>query len=304
MMNLEAGVAEETIDPANLSLVDRWMLSRLASAIETCEAALRDYQFSVYAQTLYDLMWRDFCDWYLEASKPTIKESAAQRTVLRQALETIIRLLHPICPFVTEAINESLRTVPMGEIHGLRLGHSGTLSDDPDLLCIAGWPSFVRTLEDPEAEASFDRVREIVDAIRQARASRKIKDRTPGTLHAPPHLAEALQAAGPVAPALAALAGISTDPPANPATTIRFQFGTDELHLSGVVEAVDPDKERAELSATIERLDKEIGILDKRLSNPGYADKAPPKMVQESRDQLAQKQAERRAAADRLNQLA
>ncbi|MGP1346019.1 MAG: REP-associated tyrosine transposase [Phycisphaerales bacterium] len=303
MMNLEAGVAEQPIDPAKLPLVDRWMLSRLATAIEACETALRDYQFSVYAQTLYDLMWRDFCDWYLEASKPTIKESAAQRTVLRQSLETIIRLLHPICPFVTEAINESLCTVPMGEIHGLGLGHSGALSDDPNLLCIAGWPGFDRALQDPEAEAAFDRVREIVDAIRQARASRKIKDRTPGTLHAPPHIAEALHAAGPVAPALASLAGISTDPPTDPGAAIRFQFGTDELHLSGVVEAVDPEKERGELAATIERLDKEIAILDKRLSNPGYAEKAPPKMVQETRDQREQKRAERQAASDRLNEL-
>ncbi|HBS29056.1 MAG TPA: valine--tRNA ligase, partial [Phycisphaerales bacterium] len=94
--------------------MDRWMLSRLASAVRTLEGALEEYQFSVYAQTSYDLLWRDFCDWYLEAIKPTVGSDAAQRAVLRAVLDSILRLLHPVCPFVTEVLHEPLRRVPGG----------------------------------------------------------------------------------------------------------------------------------------------------------------------------------------------
>ena len=95
-----------------LALVDRWIISRLHRTLHTVEDALREYQFNIYADAMYDLVWRDFCDWYLEAIKPTVKASPAQQQVLSTVLNAIMRLLHPIMPFVTEALWPSLAPPP------------------------------------------------------------------------------------------------------------------------------------------------------------------------------------------------
>ena len=79
-----------------LPLVDRWIISRLHRTLHAVEDAVADYQFSAYAEAMYDFVWRDFCDWYLEAIKPTVKSNPAQQQVLRTVLNSILRLLHPI----------------------------------------------------------------------------------------------------------------------------------------------------------------------------------------------------------------
>src|ERR1043165_7614111 len=122
---------EQSRPRKDLLLIDRWMLSRLAAATELVNSALKSYEYSEYAQTLYDLMWRDFCDWYIEGIKPTIGTDAMQRAVLHHALEAIVRLLHPVAPYITEAIWERLREVRTLPIEGISLGPSRK----GDLLC-------------------------------------------------------------------------------------------------------------------------------------------------------------------------
>src|SRR5690606_27133846 len=108
----------------SLLLADRRMLSRLHAAVRDANAALASHDFAGYAQTLYDILWRDFCDWYLEVIKPTAAGSASQRAVLAHALETIVRLLHPVTPFVTEAIWERLRDIETAPLPGFTLAPS------------------------------------------------------------------------------------------------------------------------------------------------------------------------------------
>ncbi|MGE4198773.1 MAG: valine--tRNA ligase, partial [Phycisphaerales bacterium] len=143
------------------SLVDRWMLSRLRRSVADVNAALKEYQFSTYAQVMYDLLWRDFCDWYLEAIKPTAAGDAGQRAVLAHSLETIVRLLHPITPFVTEAIWERLKDIETAPVEGIEL--SGSRSSG--LLCASGWPKVSESLNDEAAERDFARVQTIVTLI-------------------------------------------------------------------------------------------------------------------------------------------
>ncbi|XHC27274.1 class I tRNA ligase family protein [Phycisphaerales bacterium ac7] len=85
------------------------MLSRLRTTIDRCEAALGNYTFSEYAAALYDILWRDYCDWYLEAVKPTVKTNPTQQAILVTALDAIVRLLHPVCPFVTETLHPHIQ---------------------------------------------------------------------------------------------------------------------------------------------------------------------------------------------------
>jgi valyl-tRNA synthetase len=134
---LESESAKQPVSAVHqANLVDRWMLSRLATGLEAVNAALKEYQFSDYAQTMYDLLWRDFCDWYLEAIKPTVAADGGQRAVLAHALQTIVRMLHPVTPFITEAIWERLREIQTAPVDGVKL----VASRKGGMLCTAGWP--------------------------------------------------------------------------------------------------------------------------------------------------------------------
>ncbi len=285
---------------SGLALVDRWMLSRLARTVRDIDGTLKSYQFSNYAQSLYDILWRDFCDWYLEAVKPTVKESPSQQGVLFHTLDAIIRLMHPVLPYVTEAVWAALhdRQAPAAP-DGLELNPSRTA--DAPLLCTAGWPLIDDTLIDEQAEASFEQLRELTDAMRQVRAKQNVPPRRKVTLHAPPEWAERIAQGGGVVETLAGLAAVSSEQGGGDA--VRFIVDGAELSLSDLADAVDPSVERAALEEKLEALDRDIAQLDKRLSNPGYTDKAPAHLVQQTRDQMDQKVAERDAAQQRMKEL-
>lgn len=275
-------------------LVDRWMLSRLLAGAKQINLAIEDYQFSDYAQSLYDLMWRDFCDWYLEAIKPTVAADAHQRAVLAHTLEAIIRFLHPIAPFITEAIWERLRHIETSPIDGITMGPSRK----DGLLATAAWPVIDGTLRDEAAERDFERLRTLITAIREVRARHNVPPKRRVTLHMPSDLQRALGEGSGLIHTLAGVDQISTDAPAGPAAA--FTFETAECHLSNMADAVDADAERARIAKRIDDLNRQIRTLEGRLANPGYAERAPPAMVQQTRDQLAQSQAELAALGDLL----
>src|SRR5690606_17174912 len=124
------------LDPEELTLIDRWMISRVVDATNKINTALRSYMFKDYADTLYDLFWRDFCDWYLESIKPTIEGNPNQAAVLRMVLESILRLMHPVMPFITETLSERFASIPMREINGFNFAPT----QSNQTLCQSGWP--------------------------------------------------------------------------------------------------------------------------------------------------------------------
>ncbi|HVZ93341.1 MAG TPA: valine--tRNA ligase [Phycisphaerales bacterium] len=281
------------------SLIDRWMLSRVASTIKKVNESLANYEFSIYAQQMYDLMWRDFCDWYLEAIKPTVKTDASQQAVLRAALDSILRLLHPVCPFVTEALYEQVRLVAGAPVAGLNVPPSAS-----GLLCTAPWPIAADALIDEKAEAEFLFLQELTDAIRTARATKNVEQRRKITLHADADLIARLskdRVAGGMVESLAGLERVTADKP--PQDAVLFTFRARECALSNLADAMDPAAEKTSLAEQVAKLDKDIAALAGRLNNAGYIQKAPPKLVEESKALLAQKEAERAAAARRLGEL-
>ncbi|MBL9032983.1 MAG: valine--tRNA ligase [Phycisphaerae bacterium] len=292
-----AGDSRPPVAHADLSLADRWMLSRLSAATDAINAAIRDYQFSEYAQAIYDLLWRDFCDWYLEAIKPTVAQSRAQQAVLAHALETIVRLLHPIAPFVTEAIWERLKNVRTGAIEGIALGPSRV----GGLLCTAGWPEVSAALRDESAEREFERVRALVTAIREVRAQHNVPPKRRIALHLPSAMEAQVRAH---ALLLSTLAGLSRiDAAAPPASAVAFTVEGAKAALSDLADAVDASAERARLEKAAADATRTIATLEGRLANPGYAQKAPPAMVQQTRDHLAKARAELSAATESLARL-
>lgn len=275
-------------DPrGELPLADRWMLSRLAAAIESVDKALGGYEFSVYAQSMYDLLWRDFCDWYLESIKPTAASNPVQRAVLRATLDAILRLLHPIMPFVTEAVYEQLSAAPASTIRGL------TLHPSPNqLLCRAGWPLADASLHNPEAEAAYARIQSLVTAVREVRAQHQVPPRRLVTLHLSADLQLDLAAAGGL-DLVKTLAGVGAiESSAAPDRSAEFLFEGARLAVSNLADAVSADAERARLEKHAADLRKSIAALEGRLANPGYAERAPAHLVEQSRAELARKQGE------------
>jgi len=275
--------SEDDASDKGPAMIDRWMLSRLADASATINRALETYQFSAYADAVYDLLWRDFCDWYLEGVKPTVRGNLAQQRVLRSSLDAILRLLHPVCPFVTESIYEALATSPdVGPVEGLTLGRVEHASG---LLCRAPWPEVDPSLRDEALEAEFERLRSLITQIRDVRAQQGVPPRTRVTLHAPSGLAQRIERAGGLVETVAGVERVTTD--AAEGASTPFPFEGEELRLSGLAGEAGGEGEKQRLAKQIEELTESIGVLDKRLANPGYTEKAPAHLVQQTRDQRA-----------------
>jgi len=292
----EGAPANHEVTLSECSLMDRWMLSRIAEAGQKIEAAMAEYRFNVYADVVYDLAWNEFCDWYLEAIKPSVRTSAATQAVLRAALGTIIRLIHPICPFITEAIWERLRHYETPHAPGLK-------RDGVALLCQASWNEVSPDLRDPNAERVFERLRGLVTAIRDVRAQQQVSPSRALTLHAPGDVAEELHLVHDEIRTLARLERIDTDAPEGLSTP--FTFEGCELRLSGLRDekAGGAEEEKARLARQIEDLDQSIGVLEKRLSNPGYVEKAPSHLVEQTRAELDARKSERETVRRSLERL-
>jgi valyl-tRNA synthetase len=165
LMNLE----QHDIDlegPIEYSIADRWILSRLQKTIKAAHAAIAKYRFDFLCQGLYEFVWYEYCDWYLELTKPVLNDPEASDALKRGALKTLIdvldqslRLLHPVIPFITETIWQNLK--PM-------------LSTVPDSLMLAAYPEFDQARVDESAEADVEWMKKMIIAVRTIRGEMNI----------------------------------------------------------------------------------------------------------------------------------
>ncbi len=291
-----------TVDPSSAdgstTFADQWIIARLAQSLGVIEEALANYQFNVYADTLYDFIWRDVCDRYLEAVKPTIDGNADQQAVLGAVLDAVLRILHPVCPFVTEALWPHVAAVRTGEIVGVALPPS-------ELAASARWP-----VVEPLASAglvvdTFDRADRLVGAIRTLRSSRNVKPKQRVTLHVPASVRELIAASDGMIETLAGVgdvvdfaAGDDRPPAASP-----LPFEGVEVLVSGLVDELDFDAERARLQKLIEAKATQVRGFEQRLANPGYVTNAKPEVVAETRERLETTRNDLRAAEAALTAL-
>ena len=161
-------------------LADQWILARLCQTIEATTKALNAFEFKVYADTLYDFIWRDFCDWYIEIIKPTVANDPSQQRVLVTVIDASLRLLHPVMPFITEKLWERLNAVSpqRGSLTAPGVCELSLPHEQGGLLIRAAWPA-ARLDEEgaAKAEARFEAARQIVAALREVRATYKVPPR-------------------------------------------------------------------------------------------------------------------------------
>ena len=280
-----------------VSLPDRWIVARFCRMVTTIDNALAEYQFNPIADALYDFVWRDFCDWYLEAIKPTVKNDPVQQAVLRAMMDGILRVMHPVMPFVTEVLWTAVRGVSTAPIRGLDLPSS-------DLLAVARWPAHDRALNDAQAIESFQRVQALVMAIRNVRGERQVHDRRRIVLHAPKEIMDIVAQGSGTVETLAGLERAEcSDGATRPADAVPFPFLGCELLLSALVDAVDVGAERKRLEEIIVDRERKSAGFEGKLSNAGYLAKAKPEVIEETRRMLSQAQADLAAARRALEVL-
>jgi valyl-tRNA synthetase len=248
--------------------------------LETIEGALERYHFNVYADALYDFIWRDVCDRYLEAVKPTIDDDPRQQAVLAAVLDAALRLLHPVSPFVTEALFPHVQAVRSAEIAGVALGRS-------ELAATAAWPSVAPGTVEEGVVDTFERADKLVAEIRAIRAARQVKPKQQISLHGPTPILGLITEAQGTVETLAGLGEVTALTDDNrPAIASPLAFEGSEILLSGLVDELDVEAERARLTKVADGKAKQVESFEKRLANPNYVNKAKPELVAETRELL------------------
>ncbi|OHE65208.1 MAG: valine--tRNA ligase [Treponema sp. GWB1_62_6] len=279
LMNLEG---RELVAAPALSGTDRWIYARLDAAARTIADALSGYRFNDAAQAAYEYFWNDFCDWYVEATKLSLRadDSEAGRaekdratTVLLSVLEESLRLLHPLLPFVTEEIY-------------------GKLPNVRGMLITAAYPRSDDGRRDAKVEADFAAVQELVRLVRALRGECAIaperKIRVLVRLEGSFASADALQANAPLAELLAGIAALefSRDAAATrPAGSIGVVGKGFEAFVF-IREAVDPAQLAAKFAKDIEKDRKFLATLEAKLANDNFVKNAPVELVDAEKGKL------------------
>jgi valyl-tRNA synthetase len=288
IMNLAEVKRAEPADEARWSMADRWIVSRFNRTVAACDDALTNYRFDQYAKSCYDFFWGDLCDWYLEAIKPAMRDpqrAAQTANVLAAVIDGSLRLLHPMIPFITETIWWRLNDVRP------QRGLPGRLECQPSPRLIkAAWPKVGDVAE--AAEALFPKLQEIIGAIRNLRNEYKADPKKPVTvsISAPDEAARTLESNREIVELLAICTlGQVTPNLAAPAKAARATAAGCEIFVEGLVDE-GADQERK--TKRRDEVDKLLTTLRGRVANTAYVAKAPPHLVKQTHDQIAELEAE------------
>tara|TARA_B100001121_G_scaffold250300_1_gene226225 strand:- start:12407 stop:15544 length:3138 start_codon:yes stop_codon:yes gene_type:complete len=276
------------VDPSGLGLVDRWMLHRLRTVTAQIEEAIAEFQVHRYAESIYDLVWRDFCDWYLESIKPTVADDPAQQQVLRSVLDAILRLVHPLCPFVTETLHPHVRDAGQGGVTGLELASS-------ELLAEGHWPRIDAGLADPDVDATFERLQALVNEVRRARAEQGLGPRDKIDLFAPAPVRDLIDLASEAVHTMLVADSVA-DAQDAPDGGWSVVFEGHTIRGASSLGAVDLEAEAARLTAKVTECARAVEGFQKRLANPSYVERAPEHVVNETRQKLVEAEGDLEAA--------
>ena len=279
IMGLE-GELEAFDGTEEMTLADKWILSRLETMKAEITAALEKYELGIAANKIYEFTWNEYCDWYIELAKKRLygEDLAAKKTVqkvLVKVLKDILRLLHPFMPFITE------------EIWGFMPNTSGLLVTDV-------WPTAEPELSNPEAEMEMDRVMSAIRNLRNVRAEMDV---------VPSRKAKCMVLASDVAVGntlikqseyLMALASCSE------VALVANQSEVPEDAVSAVIhgaelflpldDLIDFEKEMERLQKEKSKLEKEVSRVIGKLNNEGFVSKAPAHLLEEEREKAAKYQ--------------
>ncbi|MCG3399098.1 valine--tRNA ligase [Staphylococcus massiliensis] len=293
LMNIGEDFKYEDIDlSGELSLADKWILTRLNETIQTVTDLSDKYEFGEVGRNLYNFIWDEFCDWYIEMSKiPMNGDDEARkqttRSVLSYTLDQIMRMLHPFMPFVTEHIWQNLP-------------HQG------DSIVTASWPKVDTSLQFEDSKTTMEHLVEIIKAVRQSR----LEVDTPLSKEIPIRI----QAKDDNVKAVLNDNRDYIERFCNPnELVIDTDVEIPEKAMTSVVTAgevilpleglIDMDKERKRLEKELEKWQKELDRVENKLANENFVNKAPEKIIQAERDKQKDYQEKYDGVKSRIEQL-
>ena len=292
LMNLEDYQEDKYTPKYNLS--DKWILSRYNSTIKEITRSLEKYELGEAGRKIYDFMWNEFCDWYVEMAKARLynKEDNIERYTAQKVLATVLKgtmeLLHPFMPFITEEIWQFLP-------------HEG------ETIMLSEWPEENEDLIDPEIEKHMEIAMEVIRVIRNLRSEVNVPLGKKADILIFTHNEEyynILNLAEEYIKPLAAVENldIKIDLKEEPEQAVSSVTKGMEIFLS-LVGLIDIEKEEKRLNKDLEKVNKEIERLDKKLSNQGFLEKAPEAVVQKEREKLNSYKTDKEAILTRINSL-
>ena len=280
MMNL-------TIDkcqlPEKLELEDRWILSKLNSVIPEVTENMDRYELGVAAQKVYDFIWDDYCDWYIELTKTRLQgededSKIRAQQVLCYVLTETLKLLHPFMPFITEEIWQALPRQPGS-------GHEG------DYLMLQQWPEHRAGLDFPEEEKAMELIMDAIRGVRARRAEMNVPPSKKAQLTVSTLERDVFTQGIPFLKRLAYASDVTVvgvaDAGSDDAMTAQGMV-TVTTHAARIfmplAELVDLEKEKARIQKELDKNRKELDKLETKLQNPGFVNKAPAQVVEAEKE--------------------
>ncbi len=276
---------QDNSDNYKLTLADRWIMSRLQSAESEVTAAIDSYRFDLAAQALYDFVWNEYCDWYLELSKPVLWDEngdpaiqkGTRRTLVR-VLEAILRLAHPMLPFITEEIWQNI-----APLAGIGLNPEG------DTIMLQPFPVADQSQIDAQADADIDWVKNVIVGVRNVRGEMNISPAKALPIYMARGDAEDKRRLEENRQFLSKLASLESitwlDDPAQAPLCATALAGDLEI-LVPMAGLIDVDAELARLDREIDKISIEVKKLSGKLSNAKFVDNAPAEVVAKERQKL------------------
>lgn len=259
--------------PEKLELEDKWILSKLNSVIRDVTANMENYELGVAAQKIYDFIWDTYCDWYIELTKARLngddEESKQQaQQVLCYVLTETLKLLHPFMPFITEEIWQALP-------------HEG------DYLMLQDWPVYHAEFDFAEDEAAMEKIMDAIKAIRARRSEMNVPPSKKAELTVVTEDGDvfALGVAFLKRLASASEVKITAEAPASVDGLVGVVTAAAKLYIP-LAELVDLDAERTRIAKEIEKSEKYLAGIEKKLSNEKFVAKAPEAVVQRERENM------------------
>ncbi len=284
----------QPIPRGELALEDRWILSRLSACVADAQKALDSYHFSDYVQTIYSFMWNDYCDWYVEMVKPRLRAGGRPASVAGQVLvwclDRLARLLHPVTPFVTEALWEQLAAAP-------RRGIAEMIAAEP-LLVTAKWPVATPGDRDESVEQDMEILKAIIRTVRDIRT--RVNGLRPGqpalrtlpkaVVRGNSRCCELLGRHGGFVKLLAGTDELIFAPDAaKPAGSMTHVHDAAEVFIP-VGDLVDLGAERTRLRAEADEKQAAAQREADRLANESFTSRAAPEVVEKARQRAAELQ--------------
>ena len=292
-MNLE-GFSSGPVREEDLQVEDRWVLSRLATTVREVTTMLDRYQFDQATRAVREFTWNEFCDWYLEMLKPRFRNEAARPLAQRclvVVVDTLLRLLHPFAPFITEELWHMFAGFAPVRPAGIATGSDvfGESATACESVMVAPWPEMPLNMIDAALEKRFERLQETIVAVRNVRSVYGISPGAPLKLfmRCAPDVAEQLKAvAGQfdfLSKTMLEAAGLDVTAPDG---SVSFSLADADGYIP-VGDSIDRQAVRKNKEKEAEKIRGFIKGHESKLANEGFMAKAPEKVVEEIRETLA-----------------